>query len=209
MSVRNPLMPSSQHLDCILASIHHGPVIAARKLGVPVGRNCRLISTKPATFDYEPYLVKIGEHFTKTADDCFLTHDSRVCLVRRESPELDVVRPLRIGENVFISLNSTILPRVTIDDDIVAAAGSVVTRDVPDGSVWGGVSAKIIRSWMTAGGASNTKSLPLWAFSNREAGISAEPLQERRQAVECRGENIGCVSNLVRDPSRTGYEREQ
>lgn len=210
MSVRKPLIRGSQHLGCILASIHQAPVIAARKLGAPVVNNCRFISTTRATFDYEPYLVKIGERATITADVRFLTQNSEVCLFRRESPEVDIVRARRISENVFMTLNSTILPRVTIGDNVVVAAGSVVTRDIPDDSAYGMVPAKkIIRSWMTTAGASNGKPSPQWAFSNREAGISAEPLQVGRQAVECRGEKIGCVSNLVRHPSNTGYEREQ
>ena len=40
--------------------------------------------------------------------------------------------PITIGNDVWISGHSTILPGVTIGDGAVIAAGSVVTKDVPD-----------------------------------------------------------------------------
>src|SRR6185312_11821354 len=43
--------------------------------------------------------------------------------------------PVVIGRNVWIGSNATILPGVTIGDDAVVAAASVVTRDVPAGAV--------------------------------------------------------------------------
>ncbi|KIZ32991.1 sugar O-acetyltransferase, partial [Stutzerimonas stutzeri] len=40
-------------------------------------------------------------------------------------------RPIRIGKNVWIGGGAIILPGVTVGDDAVIGAGSVVTRDVP------------------------------------------------------------------------------
>jgi acetyltransferase-like isoleucine patch superfamily enzyme len=54
--------------------------------------------------------------------------------------------PVRIGNRVWCGVNVTILAGVTIGDDVVVAAGAVVTRDVPSGSVVGGVPARLIRS---------------------------------------------------------------
>lgn len=146
MSVLEALIRRSQDFAYILASVHQGPIVAARKLGVTVGQNCRFISTTRATFGSEPYLINIGEHVTITAGVRFLTHDGGVWVFRRESPELDIIKPVRVGDNVFIGLNSTILPGVTIGNNVVVAAGSVVTRDIPGDSVWGGVPAKFIKS---------------------------------------------------------------
>ncbi|QJT08269.1 sugar O-acetyltransferase [Oceanidesulfovibrio marinus] len=47
---------------------------------------------------------------------------------------LECGRPVRIGANVWIGSGAIILPGVTIGDDAIVGAGSVVTRDVPDGA---------------------------------------------------------------------------
>jgi acetyltransferase-like isoleucine patch superfamily enzyme len=57
----------------------------------------------------------------------------------------------RIGSNCFIGGNAIILPGITIGDNCVVAAGSVVTRDVPDGSIIGGNPARILRSDIVVG----------------------------------------------------------
>lgn len=54
--------------------------------------------------------------------------------------------PIRIGCNVWIGANATILPGVTIGDHSVIAAGAVVTKDVPANTVVAGVPAKIIKT---------------------------------------------------------------
>ncbi|MDA0323640.1 MAG: acyltransferase [Verrucomicrobia bacterium] len=52
--------------------------------------------------------------------------------------------PVRIGNDVFIGCNATILRGVTIGDGAVVAAGAVVMDDVPEYTVVGGVPAKPI-----------------------------------------------------------------
>lgn len=53
--------------------------------------------------------------------------------------------PIRIGKNVWIGAQATVLPGVTIGDGAIVAAGAVVTRDVPANVIVGGVPAKIIK----------------------------------------------------------------
>lgn len=53
--------------------------------------------------------------------------------------------PITLGKNVWVGSNSTILQGVTIGDNAVVAAGAVVTKDVPENTIVGGVPARIIR----------------------------------------------------------------
>ena len=54
--------------------------------------------------------------------------------------------PVEIGNDVWIGRRVMIMPGVKIGDGCVIGAGAVVTKDVPDYSVVGGVPAKIIKS---------------------------------------------------------------
>lgn len=54
--------------------------------------------------------------------------------------------PIRIGKNVWIGSNATVLPGVTIGDGAIVAAGAAVTKDVPSNVIVAGVPARIIKS---------------------------------------------------------------
>ena len=54
-------------------------------------------------------------------------------------------KPVVIGDDVWIGANAVILPGVTIGSHCVIAAGAVVTKDVPDYTLAGGVPAKTIK----------------------------------------------------------------
>lgn len=126
--------------------IKKNQVAYARTIGVKVGEDCRILGLTDGTFGSEPYLVTLGNHVTITAGVSFVTHDGGVWVFRREYPDIDIFAPIFVGNNVFIGINSIILPGVTIGNDCVVAAGSVVTHNVPDGMVVGGVPAKTIKS---------------------------------------------------------------
>ncbi len=53
--------------------------------------------------------------------------------------------PISIGNRVWCGVNVTILAGVTIGDDVVIGAGSLVRSDIPSGSIAAGVPAKVIR----------------------------------------------------------------
>jgi len=56
------------------------------------------------------------------------------------------VRPIRIGENVWVGRGACILAGVTVGRGAVIGANSVVTRDVPEDAIVGGVPARVLRS---------------------------------------------------------------
>lgn len=53
--------------------------------------------------------------------------------------------PVKIGDDVWIGGNAIILPGVTIGNNVIIAAGAVVTKDVPDNCVVGGIPARKIK----------------------------------------------------------------
>ncbi|WP_033515244.1 sugar O-acetyltransferase [Bifidobacterium cuniculi] len=55
-------------------------------------------------------------------------------------------QPVRIGRNVWIGSNATVLPGVTIGDDAAVGAGAVVTKDVAPRTVVAGVPARFIKA---------------------------------------------------------------
>ena len=59
--------------------------------------------------------------------------------------QLPVIKPVTIGSNVWIGMNSTLLPGISIGDNSVIGAGSVVTKSIPADVVAYGSPARVIR----------------------------------------------------------------
>ena len=57
-----------------------------------------------------------------------------------------IPKPIHIKKNAWIGANATILQGVTIGENAVVAAGAVVSKDVPDNTIVGGIPAKIIKN---------------------------------------------------------------
>lgn len=94
----------------------------------------------------EPWLIKIGSHVRITADVQFITHDGGTWVFRDQEKYKDVIKygAIVIKDNCFIGLGSIIMPGVTIGPNSVVGAGSVITKDVPEGTVYAGNPAKFI-----------------------------------------------------------------
>ena len=122
------------------------PVEFARRLGVEVGTHCRLLGISRSTFGSEPYLVKIGNHVTITGGVRFITHDGGVWVFRDEFPELELLAPIVVGNNVFIGLMSVLLPGSVVGNNVVVGAGSVIRGVLDSDSVYAGVPARRIMS---------------------------------------------------------------
>jgi acetyltransferase-like isoleucine patch superfamily enzyme len=86
-------------------------------------------------------------------DDCLIGHNAVVATLNHDlapSRRADMhPAAVALGRNVWIGSNVTILPGVTIGDDAVVAAASVVTRDVPAKAVVVGSPARVVRSVTT------------------------------------------------------------
>jgi acetyltransferase-like isoleucine patch superfamily enzyme len=83
-------------------------------------------------------------------DDCLIGHNAVMATLNHDlipSRRADMhPAPTVIARNVWIGSNATILPGVTIGDDAVVAAASVVTKDVPEKSIVVGPPARVVRS---------------------------------------------------------------
>ena len=113
-----------------------------RSIGVRIGKDCK-ISTK--YFGTEPYLIEIGNHVQVTDDVRFITHTGG-WVFRKKNPKFDVFGEIKIGNNVYIGNCVVILPGVTIGDNVIVGAGSIVTKSIPNNSVVAGNPARILNS---------------------------------------------------------------
>ncbi len=112
----------------------------------------------------EHALIKIGSRTTigyhafifssekiEIGDDCLIApfvylvdSDHAIKKGQQINRQPNVTAPIRVGNDVWIASNVTILKGITIGDGAVVAANSVVNTDVPANEIWGGSPAKKI-----------------------------------------------------------------
>lgn len=121
----------------------------ARKLGVKMGKNCQLLG-RPR-FGSEPYLITFGDHvLVAGAGTQFITHEGAHWVLKGMDPEKYKntfgFGRIVVGNNVYIGTRCTILKGVTIGDNVIVGACSLVNKDLPSGGVYAGIPAKRICS---------------------------------------------------------------
>lgn len=85
--------------------------------------------------------IKIGNNVNISSEVLILTatHDA-------QDPKFPcIIKKVKIEDNCWIGSRSIIMPGVTINKGAVVAAGAVVTKDVPEFSIVGGIPAKFIK----------------------------------------------------------------
>lgn len=95
--------------------------------------------------------IFLGKNVRCGSKVLFITHDViHDMLNNREGNDFrfkEKIGEIHIGDNVFIGSNSTILYDVNIGSNVIVAAGSLVNKDIPSNSVFGGVPARYICSF--------------------------------------------------------------
>ena len=93
-------------------------------------------------FGTEPYLISIDDNVCVAAEVRFITHDVSCFRMAHylgiPINSVDKVGCIKLKDNCYIGAWSILMPNVTVGRNSVVAAGSVVTKSIPDGEVWGG-----------------------------------------------------------------------
>ena len=127
-----------------IRNLFAGGVQKAVKEGMRVGKGVSVMGG--VNFGSEPYLITLDDQVRISFNVAFVTHDGGTWAFRDRPEYADVIKygQIHVGERTFIGCNSTIMPGVTIGKRCVIGAGSVVTKDIPDGCVAVGVPARVI-----------------------------------------------------------------
>lgn len=118
-----------------------------REKGMNIGSGCQIF--KSAVIGSEPWLISLGNNVRITERVKFITHDGGLWTLRKmgllQNSDVKYGRII-IDDNCNISWDVTIMPGVHIGKNCIIAAGAVVTKDVPDGEIWGGIPARKIET---------------------------------------------------------------
>lgn len=108
-----------------------------QSLGMVIGDNTVIYSPKHCTVDTtRPWMIEIGSNVSITEGVTILTHGYDWSVFKGMYGDvLGSAGRVRIGDNVFIGMHSTILKGVTIGDNVVIGANSLINKDVPNNCV--------------------------------------------------------------------------
>ena len=120
--------------------------IILRLLGAKIGKNVIIYTSLMNIDKYYAELITIGNNVNLTRGSIILCHDIASEYFAKFGINKPKMNKVKIGNNVFVGINSIILPGITIGDNVIIGAGSIVTKDVPGNVVVAGNPAKIIRN---------------------------------------------------------------
>ena len=98
--------------------------------------NCVILDGAPVTFGDNVFI----------APNCGFYTAGHPLDVQQRNQGLEYAKPIHVGNNVWIGAHVSVLPGVTIGDNCVIGAGSVVTKDIPANSLAVGNPCRVIRS---------------------------------------------------------------
>jgi acetyltransferase-like isoleucine patch superfamily enzyme len=125
------------------------------KLYVPLlKRNGMKITGKPRYIGFHVKFdnfdnIHLGDRVV-ISDECFLlTHDysittALIAINKMPKSDIQLIRDIKIGNNVFIGKRSIIMPNAEIGNNVIIGAGSVVRGKIPNNSIVMGNPATIV-----------------------------------------------------------------
>ena len=120
-----------------------------RQGGAKIGTDVVIYAPYNTTVDQTtPWMLTIGNHVRIAEGVKILTHDYAWSVLKHYSAGgiFGAVRPVEIGDCVFIGMNAVITSGVKIGSHVIIGAGAIVTKDCESGGVYAGNPAKRIMS---------------------------------------------------------------
>lgn len=119
-----------------------------RRGGVTVGQNVKFRYPKHTVIDMtRPSLIEIGNNVDINDNFTIMTHDFGTYVFRNLYNDFVASSGrVKIGSNIYIGRDVTILKGVTIGDNCIIGLGSIVTKDIPSNSVAAGAPCRVICS---------------------------------------------------------------
>lgn len=111
--------------------------------------DCKIIDGAEVIFGDD---VRIGPNC------CFATASHALDPTMRKEGYM-IYLPITVGNNVWFGASVTVLPGVTIGDDVIISAGSVVSEDIPCGVIAAGNPCKVVRPFRD----SDKDKYPVWS----------------------------------------------
>lgn len=117
-----------------------------RAKGIKIGTGTIAFTPSNIQIDVtRPELLEIGEDVFLNRGTTILTHDwVSFCFVNRYNDFIPSHGRVKIGNNVWLGQHVTILKGVTIGDNVIIGAGSIVSKSIPSNSVAVGRPAKVV-----------------------------------------------------------------
>ncbi len=113
----------------------------------------KLIIGENTSFEQDAHITTAGE--LKIGKNCTFSARTMITTINHEFDDLGndilnqgiVIKNVCIGENCFIGMDVKIFPGVTIGDNVIIGANSIVMSDVPSNSIAVGTPAKVIKKY--------------------------------------------------------------
>lgn len=160
------------------------------KRGLVIGKNFNI--QKECILDPPHcWLIEIGDEVTLAPRVHILAHDAST----KKELGYTKIGKVKIGNNVFIGANSTILPNTKIGNNVIIGANSLVNKDIEDNSVVAGNPAKKFMTYneYIDKNRENMKNAPIFGedYTLRNKKLTKEMKEQMKKELD------GCIGYIV------------